>query len=331
MRMISDQPGRGFRQSSRRFSASIVMLAGLAGAGFSFRATMVRADDVIYIADESNTFRGHFNQLAQENGQYLLNNPTQACGPTSVANSFVYLADLGVTGLGGDDEAISYDTINTLSDYMSLGANGTTVENFVKGKEQFLEDNAEYITQNGKPVAIQTVGQSAPNGGYSQAANGPWIGGVQETIPTAEFIEQQLAAGEDVEMLFQWSDDEGNFKGGGHWVNVYGINYDETENDGTISFVDPENYDNGTGSAQALTSESLYELVDGYLAFGYKGGASGVAADDDMSGASYGVITDVIAESPVPVPEPTMLLLAAISAGALLRRRREAPHRAGQI
>ena len=200
-------------------------MAIAAAAAAFFGSTAARADDIILEASQSDTARGHFDQLAEENGQYLLPHPQVNCGETSVANSFVFLQDQGITGLGGADPSsgpgyapIGYDTITTLDSYTGNNGNGTTTQQLVEGKENYLmsleNDGYGIRDANGNQIAIQTVGQSAPvTGGFEQKANGPWIGGVAPEIPTAEFIQDQLEAGEDVEMLFGWADSEGNLVG----------------------------------------------------------------------------------------------------------------------
>jgi hypothetical protein len=289
----------------------------------------------------------------QEGTQIALQKAPVACVPTAVANSFVFLQNqYGIRGLGGADASsatgyapISYDTINTLasSTYMNtkgeipVGYNGppgyqagTSMANFVEGKEKYLQDDAANIKDaNGNPVAIQTVGQSV---NFSQAADGPWIGGVTKTTPTAAFIQQQLDAKEDIEIVFSWTNASGTplVPGGiGHCVDLDAINYDATTNSGSISFIDPYASSGGLPSyntlAPQITSTSFTKLANGLLRFSYRGGAAGVTSAENSSGAVFGVITSVIAESPVAVPSPSSavggLCLVGILVAANVRER----------
>jgi hypothetical protein len=332
-------------------------LIGITIFGAASRAALA---DMMLTATESDQFRGHFDQNATSNSLfdgafYIV--PTsgvpkaekapQACVPTSTANSFVYLIDqYGIKGLGGPNNAtIEYDTINTLASAQYMNTQdelpstvippagympGTTFPNAATGKENYLINNAANITDmNNNPIAIQTVGQDAV--GYSQAANGPWIGGISAQIPTATFIQQQLAANEDVELFFNWTNSAGQPTGGGHCVNLYAINYNVTANSGSISFIDPTNSSGGlytysTGDAPAITSMSLTMQLNGFLKFQYFGGAAGISMDDNAGGSNYGIITGVLAESPVALPEPglgVLAILAAAMASGRSRRSRQ--------
>lgn len=332
----------------------------LALAGLAMTTAVAQGADTTYIASENANSFGHFDQNATDttvapNGttsNFLItpNNPgvsamgPAACAPTSAANSFIYLQNqYGLTGLVNLGNP--YGTISTLAANMntapatSVGGSqtnytggGTTDGNFVQGKEAYLQNLAPggFTAPNGQKYAIQTVGQSAF---YSQAASGPWKGGVTQTAPTAQFIEQQLAAGEDVEMGISWSNGSGGYSGaGGHMVALTGINYDATTNSGTVSFVDPTNNSGGnitygTGDAPNITSSSLEMITsgtyNGYLKFSYTGGASGIAADDNSGASTTALIDGVFAESPVLVPEPTGLVLLAVAGlGVLMLRKR---------
>jgi hypothetical protein len=315
--------------------------------------------DQILSATESDAFRGHFDQNATSNAELnglFFITPTsgvsgaqkgpQACVPTSVANSFVYLADqFGVQGLGGAGmPTIEYSTINTLasSTYMNTVDElpftvqpppgympGTTFPNAVNGLENYLINDAPNLTdQSGNPIAIQTTGQDSV--GFSQAASAPWLGGVAAQKPTAQIIQQELEMNWDVEVFFNWANSLGQATGGGHCVDLYAINYDVTANSGSISFIDPTNssggsYRYGSGDAPALTSLSLSVNVNGLLTFQYSGGAAGIANDDNPNGATYGLITGVLAEGPVPlqteVPEPVGMGVISLLSLLALRRR----------
>jgi hypothetical protein len=320
-------------------------------AVFGARPTAARGDTVL-TALESDQFRGHFDQNGTSNasvdGKFFIvatsgvphaEKAPEACVPTSMANSFVYLKDqFGIKGLGGGgNPTIEYDTINTLASakYMNTKDQlpsdiippagympGTSFRNAATGTEKFLQNNAATITdKNNNPIAIQTVGQDAF--GFSQAADGPYIGGISAQKPTATFIQQQLEAKEDVELFFRWTNSLGQPTGGGHCVDLYGIDFNATANSGSISFIDPTNSSNGkflygSGDAPAITSSSLTMMANGFLRFQYFGGAAGIAMDDNLGGSTYGVVTAVLAESPFPLPAASVPAPAPLLGGLLL-------------
>ncbi len=336
------------RQQALAWRRGVVLAMAMAGLGVSFWPSSALAD-VMLQAQETSTSFGHLNQFATNNGNspsapndpgtYLVTPPTspsQACGPVATTNSFIYLQNrYGLTGLVNN--AAPYNTANTLASagYMNTGNTGSTAQQLYMGKEKYLENN--FKPQNGY-VAIQTVGQTgyAP---FAQAANGPWVGGIQYAVPTPDFIQQQLAAGEDVEMFFAWANSDGTVtpNAGAHWVTLTGINYDKTTNSGTISFIDPtatadstyHDASNGANSGAGVTSDSLEVLSSGAykgaMFFGYTGGATGTNNQgDNPDSAGYGIVGNVIAESPVPAPEPSALALLALGGLVLVARRRVA-------
>ena len=354
-------------------------------------ASGVARADTVYYASENTQMFGHFDQNATNttvapngtNSNFLItpDNPgvsamaPAACGPTSAANSFIYLQNQygvkdGITGLVNLGNP--YGTISDIAASMNTGlatsvggsqtnyqGGGTYAYQFVQGKEAYLKYVAPaggFTSSSGQQYAIQTVGQSAY---YSQTANGPWEGGVTKTTPTAAFIQQQLAAGEDVEMVFNWRNSAGGYSGAGaHYVTLTRINYNATSNSGYLSFIDPTNSINagtpfnpiyqlqyGTGDAPNIDTgtpadpKSSLQMINGgpfngFLRFSYTGGASGVAADDNSGAAGAGVVVGVFAESPVLVPEPAAVLLIAAGAVPLfpiLRRRKAGVLRPGRI
>jgi hypothetical protein len=236
-----------------------------------------------------------------------INNPGVACGPTSVYNSFVYLENLDpalgsqLTGSG------AASTINALATDMNLvPGSGISAAGLVSGKNQ-------YISAAGLSNLI-TVESQIGSGNV-----------------TAQFIYNQLAAGQDVELGFTW-----NGASGGHVIALTGMsNFDTTTNTATLSFLDP--WGNGTGAEDTNADPTSGDLEGapatpgttaapetGALTFGngvwtmsYTGSAAG------PNGGS-GTLVVVAAESIVPEPSTIFLLNAGLVVLLARRHRRRA-------
>jgi hypothetical protein len=185
-----------------------------------------------------------------------------ACAPTAVVNSFVYLDNAyGATLL--PDAGSDQDVIN-LGYAMGTTTSGTTNAGMVTGKYNWIQEYDPRVQMS-----------------------------VQYT-PTWEFIQSELAAGEDVEACLAWAN------GGGHCLTLTNDQLNNQGN-GTLSFVDPWG---GVDLSGTLTNNN------GVLDLSYSGGAAG-------SGNS-GTIDMVISES---IPEPATLMLLGLG-GLILRKRR---------
>ena len=230
-------------------------------------------------------------------------NGGQACGPTSVYNSFVYLTNhFNLKGLlqPGDPSK----TINQLGAYMGgtdpkttgTPADGVTSAQLVSGKK-------DYIAAQGLQDRIHVESQSNA------------IAGNHVTI---QFLYQQLKAGQDVEIKFNWSGR------GAHFVTVYGIDFDTKTGKGTLNIIDPWTDGAGKASASVITANLSGNNTDGFT-ISYSGGGAGASDDPDNPGdAGSGTIFSVAAESPVPEPSTLALLsLGGLGVGLnVLRRRR---------
>lgn len=212
-------------------------------------------------------------------------NGGQACGPTSVYNSFVYLENhFGITGLL--QAGAASNTINQLGAYMggtdpnSTGtpAGGVTSAELVKGKN-------DYIKAQGLSDKIKVESQS-------NAIPGNHV--------TIEFLYEQLKKGQDVEIKFNWTGG-----GGAHFVTVTGIHFDTTTGTGTLNILDP--WGNGADSASFITADLSGNNTDGFT-ITYSGGAAGANEPDNPDASGGGTIFSIAAESPVPEPSTFALL-----------------------
>src|ERR1019366_3688303 len=111
--------------------------------------------------------------------------------------------------------------------------------NMISGKINYINNQGA----SGKvKVEYQAANTTIPNRNTSAAM------GNGSTIPTLAFVAQQLAAGQDVEMGFNWIDAAGNISGG-HWVT---LDYYDSGT-GQFGFLDPWNPSAGSGALQLMT------------------------------------------------------------------------------
>ena len=215
-----------------------------------------------------------------------------ACGPTAAINSFFYLQNhFGIQTLGPDNGLLTKDNavsaINDIGWDMGLSEpNGVYFDNFIQGKK-------DYFTRHNAASLIRVESMWAP---------------------TWEWMYQQLAAGQDVEILFGWYDPQGG-RHGGHFVTVTGFDFTDTNGNGNIDsgeaamdFVDP------WGGVSLVTDD--FRMQGNQMNFHYTGGASGIY----RSG-----IEGMIAESPVPEPATYGACGAGllVVVAAIARRRRQ--------
>lgn len=115
-----------------------------------------------------------------------------------------------------------------------------------------------------------------------------------KTTPTLAFLARELKHGEDVEVFLAAN-------GGGHYITLTGIEYDDTTNTGKLSYVDPLGGVRGTANILGLT--------DGFIELDYQ-------LDDRNT-----FIAHAVSES-VPEPAAVVLLVAALVVMAVAGRRR---------
>jgi len=264
----------------------------------------------------------------------------QACAPTATVNSFEMLQNnYGVTGLV--DPAHPFDAINELATdmgtegdeyynpaspgYHKTDANGnqihtggTTAQDLVNGKVTYIDDH-----QTGGPE-IQVHGQGIfgtfnNDGSVNSAATGA------STVPTDEYLQQQMAAGQDVEVWEAWVDPSA--PGGHDGAHIITITSIDSAN-GKIGFVDPW----GGVDVQAtftLQGTGVGGVNGTYMRIMYPsandGGDTNMLSPDgfnpdDPDSAMTADIAMVVAES--PVPEPVAISLFIFGSGAMLLRRR---------
>jgi hypothetical protein len=233
---------------------------------------------------------GLFGDLNQHNT--ACNNV--ACGPTAATNSFVFLQNMypatyGTSLVphvpGGDfaqDEMDVADQLSTLMHTCNLcnpGAGGTFIEDFIAGKQQYMESVAANMTIYAAQInfAWRTTDPDGNN-------VGPKPGYVMDnTVPTANFIASEIAAGEDVEVFLAGDVD--------HYITLFGITFDTVTKTGDIEYIDP---DTGTVGISNITGMN----VNGFLQIAY--------------GANSEVIAHAVSESPVPEPAGMLLFGAGL-------------------
>lgn len=254
--------------------------------------------NTVGLTDEM-TIKNKYGNLKQSQVEDAVNMPGFAgcqCGPTAAVNSFVFLQnmypDLYDNKLvkkdpDGSDPASTgnalIDTGRNLAKNFMNSKGGTFIEDFIYGKQSYINMMAPASTVFQAQIAIQwnTVRDPGPQPATAGDPTIPKPDYVQDmTKPTLAFIMKELADGEDVEIFV--------VDGGAHYLTATGCkDCDSVNGTGTLWYVDP---DDGLPHSSALGGLN----GDGFLKLDYRAG-------------DY--IAHVVSESPVPEPG-TWLLLA---------------------
>jgi hypothetical protein len=203
-----------------------------------------------------------------------------ACGPASAANSLKWLDDIYAEIDIPDLRTI----MNELSALMNRPRNGgVTISNFIQGKLDFIEAHALQInvkfqsSYDSKDVISSSGKTFARNENTGKAG----------FYPTWNWLKQQMADGEDVEIMYYWYDDE---VWRGHAVVVTGIEESQDGSKKSVKF----KHDVLQGRSGGIKQEDESIYIDSYGRMVLR-----------SRGAFIG---NVVAESPgVPYPTPVEL------------------------
>jgi hypothetical protein len=224
--------------------------------------------------------------------------PDLSCGPSAAVNSFVFLQNMypGIYGdnLAGPTYENWVDTANTLLDpkYMDCDCNngGTTIDNFISGKENYLNDVVP---------------------GTTEVHSENYFDGANPVKPTWQFIFDQLMKGQDIEILVGFYDDTGARSGGGHYLTITGFTFDDLNGDGEIG-------------ANELATLYYVDPFDGKPDFNEVDMSNGFI---DLMGYSeqYNTLVEAaVAESPIPEPLTLSLFATGLVGIVVFRRRNRA-------
>ena len=243
-----------------------------------------------------------------------------ACGPTAAVNSYVYLEQQypGIYGRklvpdtipGGYQQAELIAVAQSLAavgymNTMVVGAGvntGTYDDMFIYGKYQYIEDNAPGTTVYSAQLSSTWQWPGAPPRPADQIppiTKPDWV--QENTIPTWDFLYDELVACEDVEILI--IDDAW-----GHFLTLTSFSWNDANNDGviqqaegaTIDYIDPAT---GLPGLSPIMQQGLGTVI--FVSYPNFPNARLVMA---------------VAES--PVPEPGGLAVIGVALLAAFRRRR---------
>ncbi len=120
-----------------------------------------------------------------------------ASAPASAASSLKWLDKM-------HDDVITNDERNVLQDLSALmerkPGHGVPIENFIKGKLDYIEKNELKINVKFQTVALTKDISSTSGKTTARNDNG------EGAFPTWEWLQKQLNEGEDVEIMYYWKD-----------------------------------------------------------------------------------------------------------------------------
>ncbi len=213
-----------------------------------------------------------------------------SCSPTAVVNSMVFLEnrywDTYGLKLVGPTPADLLTAETELATDMKT-TNGTSITNFIYGKENYFQDHAPNTTGIGAEVS----------------AYWPWglvkpPGVAAHTKPTAQYIISNLKANRDVEINYLATDGDTT----GHTVTVTGMSWNSDDKIGGIYYIDPND--------GKLKTQLVTQTDDGFLSW---------KSPDEKTEYE---ITDAVWEGPIPEPGTFLLLGSGLlgSVGVLRKR-----------
>jgi len=289
----------------QRIGILIVLLAGalLLSAPAASRATLYSIDK-----DPNRVLYGNLDQ------DDIPGIGANACGPAAAVNSFVYLEnrypgyfdrslipDTNQNGQRDYNELVAVGSTLAGAGYMNTKAQtGTWDDMFIYGKYAYLEQMIP-----GKTVYAAQLASTWGWIGTRPADERPpipkpaWV--QQNTVPTWQFLYNQLVSCEDVEILINWYD-------GGHYLTVSSFHWNDVNENGiiemtegaTIDYIDPQT--GAWGVSPLWHSAGAGSSLE--VGYGNTGGAN---------------INLIVSES---IPEPISLTLMVLGIVAMLHRRR---------
>ena len=166
---------------------------------------------------------GDFNiEITDRPGMGNIPQNPQECAPAAVTNSMHWLQSMGSINLNGDTPAQSLTKLKSDMSWTAPSATdtgGTTAPNTVAGKLAFsqrpehpLNLDIHYQTD----TSLSSIGPAVTSGNATANMDGT------SGPPTFDYIKQEMAKGQDVELSLDWLNAAG-VKTGGHVVAVSGI------------------------------------------------------------------------------------------------------------
>lgn len=303
--------------SALRVFWSVCIVGGVVGG------TSVADAGVVKISETVANF-GTLNQRAMNNA--CDNNPLAACGPTAVANSFIYLQKefpkvydnkLVPTGAGQPQAAV-----NTLGAYMGCGCNGEPTAAMLTGKMAYIQGGKDATGTERKGVL--------PGSTVFESQFLTFGATVTGTVPTLKFMVDELKKKEDVEMIIGlYTKDGDKYKrGGGHVVTLTGVSYNMADDGGigtpsAISFIDPLGTTTDLNGGLTITDDTLTSATtqfgDLLRISNYFASVNNPLWNPRDDTNTFSFIDGLVAESPVPEPSTWALVGAGFVLVAFVR------------
>jgi len=260
------------------------------------------------------------NSLFGNLDQRKTNCPNVNCGPTAATNSLAYLQrrfpeiydtklipDTNNNGMIDEAELIAVANdigANFMKNCTTGCGTGTYIEDFILGKQDYIESKVPGKTKYGAQISIKwrttaaEFPQPQPPNVPGTHLGTPKPNYVQDLKPaTLAFLASEISKGEDVEVFLggnTWS----------HYVTLTGITFDDQTNMGMLNFIDP------WGGLPDMAN--ILGLENGVIKTDYR-----------KFGGQTSLLFHAVSESAI-VPEPSsvlgLLAFGILGSGAALKR-----------